>query len=344
MSSGNTTVQTVNKSNNYANQKIDLDKPRFDQATFWGRVRHFFDVIDPRMIFVSNSRVEEAAQLVSDYKKGKISTDDVSEDQLWQAKKVTNSVLHPDTGEKIPLPFRMSFQTPANTLIVTGMLGAHSVGSICAWQIVNQTFNVCVNYANRNASSSMTTNQIFGAYIGAVATSVATATTLKSIVVKRNMNSGFASRLIPFTAVALAHFFNVGTMRGNEIIDGISLKKPDGTPLPEEYKSRKAGSYAVGTTILSRVSHVVPTMVFPPSVMYLLESRTQLFNRFPRLKLPVNAGLVATAIFSALPFCIGMFPQQSSISISDLEPKFRSLDLKNNDGSEVTHLIYNKGL
>ncbi|XP_016123936.1 sideroflexin-5-like [Sinocyclocheilus grahami] len=29
-------------------------------------------------------------------------------DQLWEAQKIKQAIIHPDTGEKIPMPFRMS--------------------------------------------------------------------------------------------------------------------------------------------------------------------------------------------------------------------------------------------
>ena len=69
--------------------------------------------------------------------------------EMWEHKKVKDSVLHPDLGEKILLPFRMSAFVPMNVAIVAGMLGARSVASTTLWQTVNQTFNVCVNQIGR---------------------------------------------------------------------------------------------------------------------------------------------------------------------------------------------------
>ncbi|MEE6508175.1 hypothetical protein FKM82_019584, partial [Ascaphus truei] len=47
-----------------------LGKPRFGQNTFYGRFRHFLDMIDPRTLFVTESRLKEAIQLLEDYKHG----------------------------------------------------------------------------------------------------------------------------------------------------------------------------------------------------------------------------------------------------------------------------------
>ena len=48
--------------------QIDLSKPRYDQNTYLGRARHFYETANPVNLFVSNRRLAEAAQLVKDYK------------------------------------------------------------------------------------------------------------------------------------------------------------------------------------------------------------------------------------------------------------------------------------
>jgi hypothetical protein len=42
--------------------------------------------------------------------------------QLWDAKYRVDAVYHPDTGEVIPVPFRMSMFMPVNLPITAGML------------------------------------------------------------------------------------------------------------------------------------------------------------------------------------------------------------------------------
>ena len=48
--------------------QIDLSKPRYDQSTFSGRASHFFEVTDPRNLFVSTEKLEKANILVKQYK------------------------------------------------------------------------------------------------------------------------------------------------------------------------------------------------------------------------------------------------------------------------------------
>ncbi|GCB78153.1 hypothetical protein scyTo_0016792 [Scyliorhinus torazame] len=58
-----------------------LGKPRFDQSTFRGRFRHFLDIIDPRTLFVTESHLKAAVQLLEDYKHG-ASSSGVSDQQV----------------------------------------------------------------------------------------------------------------------------------------------------------------------------------------------------------------------------------------------------------------------
>ena len=53
---------------NNAVSKIDLSRPRYDQNTFGGRLKHFFQTVNPLNIFVSAKRLEEAAELVRRHK------------------------------------------------------------------------------------------------------------------------------------------------------------------------------------------------------------------------------------------------------------------------------------
>ena len=51
-----------------ANGRIDVDRPRWEQRTFIGRLKHFAWVTDYRSAFVSNARLLEAKTLVQQYR------------------------------------------------------------------------------------------------------------------------------------------------------------------------------------------------------------------------------------------------------------------------------------
>jgi hypothetical protein len=47
------------------------------------------------------------------------------------------------------------------------MLGSNSIPSTIFWQVVNQTYNVCVNYANSGGSNVLDTKQLTTTYLAA---------------------------------------------------------------------------------------------------------------------------------------------------------------------------------
>ena len=47
---------------------IDLTKSRHDKSTYIGRAKYYFETTNVRNVFVNKKQLEEAAQLVKDYK------------------------------------------------------------------------------------------------------------------------------------------------------------------------------------------------------------------------------------------------------------------------------------
>ena len=48
--------------------QVNLDSPRWDQSTFWGRFKHFFAITDWRKALYSNSQLDKAKEAVEDYR------------------------------------------------------------------------------------------------------------------------------------------------------------------------------------------------------------------------------------------------------------------------------------
>ncbi|XP_073411167.1 sideroflexin-5 isoform X2 [Dendrobates tinctorius] len=204
-----------------------LGRPRFQQNTFYGRFRHFLNIIDPRTLFVTESRLKEAVLLLEDYKHGTLPPG-VSNADLWAAQKIKQAIIHPDTSEKIFMPFRMSGYIPFGTPIVVGLLLPNqTLTSTVFWQWLNQSHNAGVNYANRNASKPSPTSKFILGYTGAVVSAVSIAVGLNSLVQRANKFSPstrlFIQRFVPFPAVASANVCNVVLMRHSELEDGIDV-------------------------------------------------------------------------------------------------------------------------
>ena len=78
--------------------KINLDSPRYDQSTYWGRARHFFITTNPLNLLTTDGQLDAAKEKVERYKRGELT--DVSEDEIWEAKHLVDSAFHPETGKK----------------------------------------------------------------------------------------------------------------------------------------------------------------------------------------------------------------------------------------------------
>ncbi|XP_059371916.1 sideroflexin-5b [Carassius carassius] len=316
---------------------FQLGKPRYEQSTFLGRLRHFIDIIDPSTLFVTESRLKECIKLLDDFKQGNLPPG-ITDHQLWQAQKVKQAIIHPDTGEKIFMPFRMSGYVPFGTPIVVGLLLPNqTLASTVFWQWLNQSHNACVNYANRNATKPTPTSKFFQGYVGAVTSAVSIAVGLNVLIEKSSklnpVTRLFIQRFIPFPAVASANICNVALMRHNELSEGIDVLDSNGNVVGS---SRIAAKHALIETALTRVALPLPIFVLPPIIMAFLE-KLPLMQAHRRMMLPVHS-LVCLAVFGlSLPLAISLFPQMSEIEASHLEPEIAM-------ATDCKVLIYNKGL
>ncbi|GAM28917.1 hypothetical protein SAMD00019534_120930 [Acytostelium subglobosum LB1] len=321
---------------------FDGHSGKYDNKTFWGRFQNFRDVTDPRSMFITDAELQSSVDLIDRFKQGKI--DPVSNGEaLWRAKKVMDATIHPDTGKSIPLPFRMCSFLPINVVICAGLILPNaSVGTTIFWQWINQSYNIALNHSNRNASNTMSNQQVLTAYSTAVAISCSLAVGLGHVVNKLKIpnaaiHSGLKT-LVPFTAVTSAGVANVLVMRGNEMKDGIDVKDKYGDV---HGKSKVAGKLAVYKVAFSRAVTSFPALILPNIVMSFVE-KLSFVQRYPKVKMPINLAVIAAIFNSSLPAAIAMFPQESTIDAGDLEPEFRGL--KDRDGQPIQEYIYNKGL
>uniref|UniRef100_A0A8V8TM72 Sideroflexin-3 n=1 Tax=Homo sapiens TaxID=9606 RepID=A0A8V8TM72_HUMAN len=281
---------------------INIQEPRWDQSTFLGRARHFFTVTDPRNLLLSGAQLEASRNIVQNYRAGVV-TPGITEDQLWRAKYVYDSAFHPDTGEKVVLIGRMSAQVPMNMTITGCML----------------TFY----------------RQLGTAYVSATTGAVATALGLKSLT---KHLPPLVGRFVPFAAVAAANCINIPLMRQRELQVGIPVADEAGQRLGYSVTAAKQGIFQV---VISRICMAIPAMAIPPLIMDTLEKKDFLKRR-PWLGAPLQVGLVGFCLVFATPLCCALFPQKSSIHISNLEPELRAQIHEQNPSVEVVY--YNKGL
>ncbi|KAM7168521.1 sideroflexin-5 isoform 3-T3 [Macrochelys suwanniensis] len=218
------------------------------------------------------SRLKEAVQLLEDYKHGTLPPG-VTNKELWGAQKIKQAIIHPDTNEKIFMPFRMSGYIPFGTPIVVGLLLPNqTLASTVFWQWLNQSHNACVNYANRNATKPSPTSKFIQGYLGAVISAVSIAVGLNVLVQRANKFTPatrlLIQRFVPFPAVASANICNVVLMRHTELEEGIDVLDSNGNIVGS---SRIAAKHALIETALTRVVLPMPILVLPPIIMSILE-------------------------------------------------------------------------
>uniref|UniRef100_A0A8D1UVC1 Sideroflexin 2 n=1 Tax=Sus scrofa TaxID=9823 RepID=A0A8D1UVC1_PIG len=233
---------------------FNIDAPRWDQSTFLGRVKHFFNITDPRTILVPERELDWAKAMVEKGRVGAVPPGTPVE-QLLYAKKLYDSAFHPDTGEKMNVIGRMSFQVPGGMIITGFMLQFYrTMPAVIFWQWVNQSFNALVNYTNRNAASPTSLRQMAVSYITATTTAVATAVSM-NMMTKRA--PPLVGRWVPFAAVAAANCVNIPMMRQQELIQGICVKDRNHNEMGHSRVSRGLPFGVGGGTSLSH-----PVLVF----------------------------------------------------------------------------------
>ncbi|XP_064382476.1 sideroflexin-5-like isoform X2 [Halichondria panicea] len=303
-------------------------QPRFDQSSFQGRLRHFLDVVDPRTLFTSERKLKDSVKLLDDFKKG----------TLVSGVSNKEAIIHPDTGEKIFMPFRMSGFVPFGTITVTGLLlPSQGFAQMIFWQWLNQSHNACVNYANRNASKPTPTSRFVQGYVGAVSAAIGIAVSLNALLQKADKFSPakkmMVQRFIPYPAVACASTINTVLMRNHELTEGIEVVDDKGNVVGT---SKIAAKKAVTQTAITRFVLPAPILVIPPIIMTAIE-KTDFIRKFPKMHLPIQA-MVCTVCFGlALPASIALFPQIIEIDVTNLEPEFR-------EKTSRQTLFFNKGL
>jgi tricarboxylate carrier len=322
-----------------SSERLNLDKPRHDQNTFQGRIKHFFIITNPLNLLVSDEELDRAKATVDAYRKGK-EDKSLTEEQLWRAKYLSDSAFHPQTGEKLFLMGRMYFQVPGNMFITGCMMTFYqSTAAVIFWQTVNQTYNAIVNYSNRNASVEISQSQLTAAYLAATSASVATAVGLNKLIARSpSLSGGVVGRLVPLVAVAAASCINIPLMRQEELKSGITLETLEEQAVG---KSSIAAAAAISQVIFSRVITSIPNMLIPPLTMYRLE-KTPAFLKYPWLKAPMTVALTGICLTFTNPLSAAIFPQRKSIEVKTLEQNLQEKVKK--QFPDVTKLYYNKGL
>ena len=316
-----------------------LEEDQYDSETYFGRVLNFANSTDCRTLLKSDAEVADAKRLLRDFERGVVA-EGVSNEELWEAKKLVKSALHPTSGEPIPRVMRMASFVPMNVPIVGGMLLSSSVGGQLLFQWINQTYSAGLNYGNRSGTNVDTQSMMIN-YGLAVSSAMGVTAGLKKAAALAPLSlQRIATHptTIPYIAVASAGAANIYFTRRSEIESGIPVSLEDGT---EVGTSQVAAQQAVLQTVLSRgVLRPLPVLALPPLITAGMRRLPFLHN--PRLAVPLELFAVTISLAGALPLSIAAFPQRLELSAASLEPRFHHLE--DRSGKPARKLYSNKGL
>eukprot|EP00985_Skeletonema_marinoi_P024881 scaffold17737_cov108-Skeletonema_marinoi.AAC.3 len=347
-------VERITASSTVAIPAYNENGCRYDQSFFFGRYCKMLLACDPRLLLYTEDEVRQYHKLAYvDYadvrsnamKEGATYSLAETDRLLWEAKRIADSALHPETQEWIPRPCRMSGYLPYNGPICIAMVSVQSTIPLLFWSWVNQSQNAAVNYFNGPKSTSSdddATTEIdgtlFKSYSLAVASALIVAFGLATYV-QTNFSGEETNellRFIAFPSAVIASSLNCYIIRSPEIETGAPLLNEQlENVLPGETSSA-AAKRGVFSTTASRAVLQMPTYFIPPLLLDTVTPLKQFLVEDSLMVVPVTTFLLLVSFGIGLPAAVGIFPQVSSIKAEDVEDKFRDLGYE--------EFYYNKGL
>mmetsp|Transcript_36899 Transcript_36899/g.66355 ORF Transcript_36899/g.66355 Transcript_36899/m.66355 type:complete len:434 (+) Transcript_36899:64-1365(+) len=330
---------------------FDPKQQRFDQSTFIGRLSKMLLACDPSLNLCSGEEVKRCKAMVDDYENQlKNLPEGVSETEmsrkLWEAQRVVTAAIHPDSGETIPRPFRMSGYALFNGPICVAMVASQSTAALLVWSWINQSHNALINYYNRNASSEMTNETFAKSYAAAVGSALAVAFGLATFIQKRYSPAQAKNllRWVAFPSAVVASSLNCYIVRSPEIDTGIPLVNSDGDEVLPNEMSKIAAERGVNSTTFSRALLQAPVYFLPPVLMGVLPPLKNAIMKNPIMRVPMTTYLVLVCFGIGLPSSVAIFPQMGEIKVEEAEEKYHKLQDEKNGGKPYEVLFYNKGL
>jgi hypothetical protein len=318
------------------------DAERFDTRTFGGRALNFMNMLcDLRTLLLPASECERYKAILAEAAAHPGSKERPSDAELWHAKKVVEAMSHPDTGEVIFAPFRFTGYAPVNLSIAIGMISA-AKGTLLAtafWQWFNQSYNVCINHANRPGGGGGGLESIDSGMLASyfAATASAMSLGLAGQVLGARIKGGGLAKLVPYTvpflSVAVGGVVNLVCTRHLELSEGILVETIGGEPLGHSIAAAKIALFECST---ARVLWAGAILTAAPLLAKPIAKRVP-----PALAIPFDLGFTFVVILFAIPLCLAVYPQREVVEASLLEPRFATHP---KTGAPLEQLAFSKGL
>lgn len=300
--------------------------------------------MDPSTLLATDDEVKAAVKQINDFQyHGDRNVERVGAgEDLWAARKLRDSAIHPDTGEIIPRPFRMAGYVPFNGPVCVAMMVSTTTPTLLFWNWINQSQNALVNYFNRNASSPTSNETLVKSYATAVSCALAVAFGVSQLI-QRRFDPATAKKFLKFVALPasmIASSANAYIMRSPEIDAGVTVYHEDmRTEVGSSTRSHVAARKAVMETVYSRILLQIPTFFFPPMFM-MIPPVAALAARSSVASVTLNTFVTLVGFGLGLPAAVAVFPQIGTLDVSELEPPLQAAA----QAKGLTRVYYNKGL
>jgi len=315
-----------------------MDSPKYNQATFYGRLMGMIEYIDPRGLLISSEDIKKSQALLEEFKITGKKPEGISDESMWEARKTVEVSIHPVTGEELIKVGRMSAFVPMNVPLCALMLMASGTPQIVFTQWLNQTYNMVNNYVNRSGAT-VDWSSLLQSYALAVGASCSIAVGAGKLIKAVPMLQVMGP-FVPYLAVISAGSANVSFTRMEEWNGkGVSIVSEDGTDLG---LSLAAGQMGVMQTVLSRSCFLpIAPMVLPVFAMKAIGRSIPVLT-IGALGVVTELVLITGCISTMLPCALALLPQKMEIPVSKLEPQFQNLT--DSKGQQITKVFANKGL
>ncbi|XP_078421321.1 sideroflexin-4 [Cetorhinus maximus] len=309
------------------------------EQSFFHRLLHWLDVLDPTTLLASNKEIENARALLQGGLPSLKET--VRDEKIKEALKLTLSSVHPDTGDVLPTIFRASAFTPFAVPLAVAMLLPHKgMKPAVFWQFLFQSYSAGYNFANRNKTickdEKIPLKQVLLS-VGAVSYTTCLGVFPQFVMYRYVSNSpamySVFRKIVPVPVLAIASALNVAIVRGFEFDKGIEVVDKNGNVVGV---SQLAGTKAIKETALSRAALVGATVAAPNIFVSYLQ-RMNFIRRFPLALAPARHIMTAFVLGLMVPISFSLYPQTGKIKRSNLEPLIQSATTEED-------LYYNRGL
>lgn len=322
---------------------FDPKGQRFEASNFMGRFSRMLLDCDPRLLLYTEDQVIRSRAMVENWSQYADGTQEMDR-TLWEAKRISDAAVHPDTGDVIPRPFRMSGYVFYNGPVCVAMVASQSTLPLLFWAWVNQSQNALVNYYNRNASSPMSNETLLKSYGAAVGSALVVAFGLATGIQRRfdAQKAKSLLRWVAFPSAVVASSLNCYIVRSPEIDSGIPLLDADGNDVLPGQTSQVAATRGVNSTTLSRALLQAPVYFLPPLLVSSGPIK-RVIAKHPMLAVPITTYLLLVSFGVGLPATVAIFPQIAEIDPNDVEEQFQHLR-HHKTQQPYSSFYYNKGL